>query len=335
MTHKTWAFSLASVLVIPIGLMGACESDDTETTATTSSSSSGAGGSTSGTGGQGGDGAWISTGGSTTSGTGGSGGTTSTSSSSGLPPPPTEVSECQGHIYACGDLVDNDADGAIDYQDSDCLGPCDDTEDSYFGGIPGQTGPKCKLDCYFDQDSGSGNDDCYWDHVCDPLSVSPNYYPEPAEGVTCEYAGAEHVVTPIGETCANLVQAQSQDCLDFCLPLTPNGCDCFGCCELPADSGDFVWLGSEGIEGTTVCTADKVTDPDFCHPCTPVQDCYNDCGVCELCLGKTVLPPECFEPDGGTTDQCPNGEQACGLPGQDPCPSGYFCITGCCQPVPQ
>ncbi|MBW2457024.1 MAG: hypothetical protein JRI68_21090, partial [Deltaproteobacteria bacterium] len=259
MTPKALVPALAFALALPLTLVGACDSDTSEVV-TDTTSTSGTGGSTSGTGGQGGEGAMISTGGST-SGTGGSGGSTS-SGAGGLPPPPTETAECQGHIYECGDLVDNDIDGAIDYQDSDCLGPCDDTEDSYFGDIPGQTGPKCKLDCYFDQDSGSGNDDCYWDHVCDPLSVSPNYYPEPSNGVTCEYAGPGHVVTPIGETCANLVQAQSQDCLDYCLPLTPNGCDCFGCCELPAEGGDFVWLGSEGVDGTTVCTADKVTDPN-------------------------------------------------------------------------
>lgn len=45
---------------------------------------------------------------------------------------PTTTAACQGHIYECGDLVDNDNDGLIDSQDPDCLGPCDDTEGSYF-----------------------------------------------------------------------------------------------------------------------------------------------------------------------------------------------------------
>ncbi len=334
MTHKPWIFSLAFALALPLGIIGACESETSNVVDDTTSTSTGTGGASSGTGGNGGEGAPISTGGST-SGTGGSGGSTSTSGAGGLPDP-TEPAECQGHIYECGDMLDNDGDSLIDYKDNDCLGPCDDTEDSYFGGIPGSTGPKCAQDCYFDQDSGSGNDDCYWSHVCDPLSVAPNYYPEPSNGDGCAYAGPTHIIQPIAETCANLVNSQSQDCLDYCLPLTPNGCDCFGCCELPADSGDFVWLGSEGIDGTTVCTSDQLANSDICHPCTPVTDCFNDCGHCELCVGKTVLPPDCFDPDGGgTTEQCPNGEQPCGVPGQDPCPSGYYCITGCCQAGPQ
>ena len=28
------------------------------------------------------------------------------------------------------------------------------------------------------------------------------------------------------------------------------------------------------------------------------------------------------------------GVQPCGLPGQDPCPAGQYCITGCCQIIP-
>ncbi len=326
MTNK-WIFSLAFALALPLGIIGACES---ETSNVVGDTTSGTGGASSGAGGQGGDGAGSSTGG---NGTGGS-----TSSGTGGLPLPTEVSECQGHIYECGDLLDNDFDNLVDYQDGECLGPCDDTEDSFFGGIPGSAGPKCDVDCYFDQDSGHGNDQCYWDHRCDPLSIAPNYYPEPKEDDGCAYLGPDHEVTPVHETCDTLLNAngQSQDCLDYCLPLTPNGCDCFGCCELPAESGLFVWLGSEGIDGTTFCTTAELANPDICHPCTPVTDCFNECGHCELCVGKTVLPPDCFNPDGGPPpDQCDPGVQPCGVPGQDPCPPGYYCITGCCVAPPQ
>ena len=77
--------------------------------------------------------------------------------------------------------------------------------------------------------------------------------------------------------------------------------------------------------------------------------CLNGCDKCELCIGKTELPPECNPSGtggagggsgggggiggagGGGTGQCPPGNQACGLPGQAPCDSGYYCITGCCQ----
>jgi hypothetical protein len=252
---------------------------------------------------------------------------------------------CQGHIYECGDNVDNDGDGLTDWQDPDCLGPCDNTEDSYYGGIPGQNNAPCKMDCYFDQDTGAGNDQCYWDHSCDPLSVEPNYYPEPNHGSQCAYAGPDQIISPIQKTCEVLLNAngQEQACLDFCLPLTPNGCDCFGCCELPAESGSFVYLGSVGVDENTVCTDAELANPAVCHPCTPVSDCYNGCGHCEICIGKPTLPPDCYPPDGGTGgtgaggnpgSQCDPGIQPCGLPGQEPCGVGQYCITGCCMDIP-
>jgi hypothetical protein len=271
-----------------------------------------------------------------------SGGTSSGGSAGVGAGAPTEIAECQGKIYACGDLLDNDGDGLVDSQDPDCLGPCDDTEDSYYGGIPGQAGPGCKVDCYFDQDSGAGNDDCYWSHECDPNSIPPNYYPEPEN--ECQYNGPDTVIPPTGKTCGELNLAQSDACKAYCGPLTPNGCDCFGCCELPAASGKYVWLGSEGVTGNTVCTIANIDDPDFCHPCAPVQDCLNDCEPCEICIGKPEPDPGCGEGGGGAGGsgaggsppggQCPDTVQECGLQGQEPCPAGYFCNTGCCYPVP-
>jgi hypothetical protein len=253
---------------------------------------------------------------------------------SGVGGPPTVIAECQGHVYQCGDLTDNDRDGLIDYQDPDCLGPCDNTEDSYFGGIPGQNNAPCKMDCYFDQDSGAGNDDCYWNHQCDPHETDPEYYPEPSNGSACAYD--PNASTPgTSSSCDEMYQAQSDLCLDYCGPLTPNGCDCFGCCELPAGGGKFVWLGSLGADGNTVCTADEIANPEVCHPCLPVEACMNGCAPCEYCLGKTELPPECFDPDSGDNpEQCGEGLQACGGPNQEPCPAGYYCLTGCCIETP-
>lgn len=277
-----------------------------------------------------------------TGGAGAGGGSGASGNTGGVPPPPTEIAMCQDHVYQCGDLIDNDGDGLIDYQDPDCLGPCDNTEDSLFGGIPGQAGPPCLVDCYFDQDSGQGNDQCYWAHWCDPNEVPPNYYPEPENGALCAYEENKPVPVSNGppQSCQDLFTAQSQNCYDYCGPLTPNGCDCFGCCDIPGGSGNFVFLGSVGASGTSVCTHDNINDPTVCHPCLPVAACFNDCGPCELCIGKTTLPPECFGEGGsggggGAPGQCPDGVQVCGLPGQDPCPAGYSCITGCCYEVPK
>ncbi|RLB44558.1 MAG: hypothetical protein DRJ42_31445 [Deltaproteobacteria bacterium] len=142
--------------------------------------------------------------------------------------------------------------------------------------------------------------------------------------------------------------------------MTPNGCDCFGCCDIPGGTGNFVYIGTvdeDTREGT--CTLADAANPELCHPCTIAPDCYNPCGRCEICLGRTAadLPADCFPPpppvdagtpsdagtlpDGGTPPPvdsgpppppptCDDGRQACDVPGTGPCPGGYFCITGCC-----
>jgi hypothetical protein len=273
---------------------------------------------------------------------------------------------CQGKYYACGDGEDNDGDGLIDMDDPDCLGPCHNLEDSFYGNIPGQAGPKCKLDCYFDSNSGPGNDDCFWNHECDPLSTAPDYPPEGDKA--CSFKGNDYMtsfqIDGAKSSCTDLKTKQSQVCTDYCGPLTPNGCDCFGCCELPARSGNFVWLGSEDppFSKTPSCSLKTIDDPSKCRPCTPVPACMNPCDkLCELCLGETDLPPECYQtgtggspgtggtagtggtggtPGGGGTGGgcptpfCPTGVQPCGFDCLPKCPTNHFCNTGCCVPIP-
>jgi hypothetical protein len=229
-----------------------------------------------------------------------------------------QVATCQGKVYACGDCIDNDGDCKPDSADGQCLGPCDNTEDSFYGGIAGQNNSPCKSDCYFDQDTGAGNDDCYWSHKCDPLSVAPNY---PPEGSQCAYNPNASIAGYPG-TCAQAFQTQSAACAGYCGPLTPNGCDCFGCCAIPG-APTTVWLGSENPSGVGSCNINTVNDPTKCKPCTQVAACLNTCDKCEVCIGKP-LDPSCIE------QTCPAGVQKCGQAGQLPCPAGYSCITGCC-----
>lgn len=185
------------------------------------------------------------------------------------------VTECQAsHIYECGDCVDNDGDGFTDMLDPDCLGPCHNSEANYYGNIPGQNNAPCKHDCYFDKDTGHGNDDCFWNHVCDPL--------EPQLGCT-SYQGPDYVYPSspsyCGDdgtsscTCGELEASQTQTCHDTCLPLTPPGCDCFGCCELPASSGNYVWIGTE----TPKITGSK---PESGNKCTKYTYGDHDYYVC-------------------------------------------------------
>ena len=270
-----------------------------------------------GTGGTADGGATTADAGTTTDGgTSTDGGTTT---DAGTQPAPCVQTSCSGKVWACGDCLDNDGDGLTDLEDSNCLGPCDNSETSFFLDIPGAGPNSCQLDCYFDSDSGAGNDSCAWSHYCDPL--------EPQAEQGCNFSDPP----PAKASCP---PTQDPVCAEVCQPLVPNGCDCFGCCELPAGGGNFVFIGSRNVAGEFTCDADGVSDPNRCHPCTPVPNCQKECGRCQLCLGKTEVPADCLDGGGTPADQCPGGEQPCGLAGQDACPTGQFCLTGCCAVNP-
>lgn len=231
---------------------------------------------------------------------------------------------CQNHIYACGDAIDNDGDGLVDADDPSCWGACHNSETYYAQQIP--DGPfGCSRDCYFDQDSGSGNDACFHDFKCDPHEVPPDYFPNTNWGASCAYDPQANVPGTL-LSCAELSAAQSDACLGYCRPLAPNGCDCFGCCDLPSGSGNFVWLGSLDDDGAPSCDVSGALDPVKCHPCEPVPSCLNPCESCELCLGDAGLAPGCTAPS------CA-GAAPCGVPGLEPCAEGLYCVTGCCQPT--
>ncbi len=304
----------------------------------------GAGG-TGGTAGMSGTGGMTGTGG--TAGSVGTGGTGGTGATGGVVGGCFEALCPDGNSYGCGDCIDNDGDGLVDDKDPECLGPCDNTEGPVLlTGTPGETGNQCGADCYFDRGNGSGSGECKWDRRCDPL--------KPKDG--CAYDE-----TLIGELnyCPD---PQPELCEEGCGQLTPNGCDCFGCCTFPELEGmgpdggpGYVFLGSFiGNQGT--CTLDDLSDPELCRPCTPAGNCLNTCERCEICLGKPTIPEDCFPGTGGSGGsggtggtggsggvggtggtggdggslRCPPDKQECGLPGDDPCPAGTFCLTGCC-----
>ena len=123
---------------------------------------------------------------------------------------------------------------------------------------------------------------------------------------------------------------QTQACIDFCGGFVPNGCDCFGCCEVYIDGQPkLIYLGSAN------CSTDK---PENCATCTQQTDCVDPCEECELCLGKTIadLPAKCFGSgtdagvDAGPPSTCTiPGRESC-ITNQD-CPTGFYCLTGCCR----
>jgi hypothetical protein len=187
-------------------------------------------------------------------------------------------------------------DGKVDGADPECTTPCDDDEGSFKTLLPGQN-EDCKSDCYWDGDSGQGNDKCEWNLKCDPKN--------PGNVIGCEY-------DPNFKFCDFM---QPQQCLDVCGPITPNGCDCFGCCEI---DGEFYYL--DGME----CDLQNL---DACDTCTFHPGCNNPCEPeeCELCFGQDPedLPEECKEP------KCDEDAQPC-FEDAD-CMMGQFCQTGCCQ----
>jgi hypothetical protein len=187
----------------------------------------------------------------------------------------------------------------------------------------------CKQDCFFDGNSGQGDDGCNWDLRCD--SANPG--------------GTASKACPYDPNKNNCPTMQSAKCIKNCAKLAPNGCDCFGCCAVQVGGMNVNVLLGNG------CTADKFGDPTVCGRCTQSTTCVNPCDKCEICLGRPApTDPSCapLAPDGGTggtsdggtpdagstpAPVCPAGVTTCGPGGQvaaNACPAGYYCQTGCC-----
>ena len=164
---------------------------------------------------------------------------------------------------------------------------------------------------------------------CDPHAVAPSF--DPRGDPACAYE--PDAPLPGGGSCAALLETQSPQCDAYCGPLVPNGFDCFGCCELPAGGGRFAWLqsGKDDEVGNPIpCSTATMDDPTICRACEPVPSCFNPCDACETCLGGPPVDGPC-----AAAEQCPGGEPSCGRPGQERCPPDTYCVTGCCQPLPE
>jgi hypothetical protein len=208
----------------------------------------------------------------------------------------------------CSDGLDNDGDGKIDLLDPECVSPLDNDESSFATGIPGDNKDACKQDCFFDGNSGMGDDGCQWELKCDPANTG---------------AGAA-ASCPYDASYKNCPATQSQKCIDHCQAITPNGCDCFGCCVVPGVD--------HPVRLDSTCTAAAFADPAKCPVCTQQTSCMKTCEKCQLCLGKTTLDPSCAMSDGGTpTPVCPAGEVVCGTD-LTLCSEDTTCVSGCCVP---
>jgi hypothetical protein len=222
----------------------------------------------------------------------------------------------------CSNCKDDDEDGRIDGFDPECTGASDDDESSFSTGIPGDNKDEVMQDCFFDGDSGGGNDGCDV-HICCLLgattvaecTIGANRY----DPKSCP--------PPIG------TQALPASCIEKCGKLTPPGCDCFGCCTIcNPDTNECKDIILNPVDSMG-CTLTTLGDPTKCLACEKNAQCGNStCGgdTCVLCPGQdpSDLPPSC----GGATE-CPIGTIACTDDGM--CGDLAYCANGCCIGVIQ
>jgi hypothetical protein len=212
----------------------------------------------------------------------------------------------------CNNCVDDDGDGKIDGADPECTGAIDNDEASFATGIPGDNIDSKLQDCFFDGNSGAGDDKCKF-HTCCILDLSQPQYGGvcPADLQPPNYDPAQCTVT--------------QTCIDNCKPLTPPGCDCFGCCTLCNGSDCHDVYTNPAVAPD--CTLADLGDPSKCPVCVKVQACSNPCDpqLCILCPGQSPsdLPPDCM-----MNPACPTGSSECST--DTPCVAGQYCSNGCC-----
>jgi len=243
-----------------------------------------------------------------------------------------------GGTTQCSDCVDNDGDMKIDGFDPECSGPLDRLEDSFATGIPGDNMDATYQDCFFDGDSGGGNDGCS-QHVCCLLQaaniqecsqLAPNSNYNKYDKNKC-YKPWGNVTVP-------------SKCSMNCGPLAPPGCDCFGCCTICNADGCRDIAQNPAISPN--CNSDNVNDAgadgvidtadDPCKACVKATNCGStgcayDGTSCTPCPGQCDANGVCDPPlpsnCGGNTT-CPQGYQECAADGT--CPGGTYCSTGCC-----
>ena len=203
----------------------------------------------------------------------------------------------------CNNCKDDDGDGLVDGFDPHCTSSIDNREDSFATGIPGDNNNLDFQDCYFDGNSGHGDDGCRLPTCCltDPLSTD------------CPPPG-----TPPFITCD-----PTEVCTENCAPLVPPGCDCFGCCTIC--NGQNCWDVLINPLLAPECDLDVLSDNNKCPACTK-SACGSGCNLanCILCPGQTEqdLPSHC------SSSACPGNEQPCRK--NSDCRAGEFCAVGCC-----
>lgn len=212
----------------------------------------------------------------------------------------------------CADGDDDDRDGLIDGDDPECTSPIDNDEASFATGGPKNPPNACE-DCFWDGNDSADDDGCMYPSEC--RSEGPGAMPGPP--------GMPPPLAMMCRTCE-----VSTRCIDTCRGRTPNGCDCFGCCEITGEDGVPV-----NVVLSDECSIKRVGDANKCPRCVPNPDCFNPCGPCELCFGKTADQVAATCADAGAADAsvnaCDDGYESCS--GNSACADGFYCVLGCCM----
>jgi hypothetical protein len=212
---------------------------------------------------------------------------------------------CGNAACACANGIDDDGDGKADSEDVECQGERDNDEATFATGMPGDNRDPKWQDCFFDGNSGAGDDRCRYPTGCLTGEIAQT---DPACAIT-------------------------QSCLDRCMPSVPEGCDCFGCCTVSTGQGSVdILLGSS-------CTAAKLNNPKACTRCEKSTNCQPPPAV----DAGTPPPPPAVDAgtpppppavDSGTPPPNPCGDgDSCTAAGT--CNAGYACTNGCCIAIPE
>jgi hypothetical protein len=222
--------------------------------------------------------------------------------------------QCTAGNYECNNCDDDDGDNLIDGADPECTGSIDDDESSFSTGIPGDNKDDKWQDCFFDGNSGAGDDGCRW-HTCCALGATG--------GSDCP---VDHNFDPDTDC-----PPQTRECIRKCGALTPPGCDCFGCCTVCDDVGcEDIFINPTVAPN---CTQETIHNATKCPRCDKSTDCNGgECNAdpddCILCPGQTEddLPDSC-----NMMNECPNGETPCDVSAD--CAADEYCSAGCCVNV--
>jgi hypothetical protein len=224
---------------------------------------------------------------------------------------------CEPEDTQCNNCEDDDGDGLTDGDDPECTGALDNDEGSFATGIPGDNKDTKWQDCFFDGNSGAGDDGCRF-HTCCLLGAT---------------GGADCPVDQNFKPNKNCPE-QTQECIDFCAPLTPPGCDCFGCCTICDPETDDCRDVLTNPAVAPDCSLENILDEEACPSCEKNEECGgescdDDPTDCILCPGQTEedLPDSC-----DNMNECPGGGQAC-EPAVDDCPAGEYCSNSCCVSI--